>query len=357
MSFLLHSLMLKSIGFFGESSFRLSHPVINTPSHTIAGRSAFNITAEFDGYDQQVAFVLEPNRGLITQETRIRYLDSGQNIEDAEPIPEQSYDVTKGAVWTKLPGQPWNEVGWARLMVTREGPSPLFEGTFTISDEVFEIQTQDAGSSGTAKGGELKVYPASAIDSTDSAGLASNGTGCMIAPGSAFYKRQTSSSETTSGFGSSSDCFDTERVAYIGIAIDCSYRNSFDSDADARRNVINVVNTASVVFESSFNIALAIQDMVMSESECSNSTPAAHQWNMPCSTGNLSSRLNKFGDWRTTVQDTNAFWTLMTGCVPPAGEVGESWVGQVCKAQYDPFGSGTGANVVAHSKTEWQVFA
>lgn len=351
--------MLKLIGLFGESSFRLSHPVINTPSHTIAGRSGFNITAEFDRYDQQIAFVLEPNRDLITQETRIRYLDSGQNIQDADSIPEQSYHATKGSVWTKLPGQPWDSVGWARLMVTREGPSPLFEGTFTISDEAFEIQTQhhDAGSSGTAKGGELKVYPASAIDSTGSTGLALNRTGCMTIPGSAFHKRQSLSTETASAFGSSSDCFDTKRVAYIGVAIDCSYKSLFDSDADARRNVINVVNTASVVFENSFNIALALQDMVMTEPECSNNTSGAHQWNMPCSTGDLSWRLNKFGDWRTTVQDDNAFWTLMTGCVPPAGEVGVSWVGQTCKTQYGMFGSGTGANVVAHSKTEWQVFA
>lgn len=351
--------MLKLTGLFGGSSFRLSNPVINTPSHTIAGRSGFNITAEFEGYNQQVAFVLEPNRDLITQETRVRYLNSGQTIEDTGSIPEQSYQATKGAVWTKLPGQPWDNVGWARLIITQEGPSPLFEGTFTISDEVFEIQKQRqyAGPSSTAKVGGLKVYPASTVDSADSAGLALNRTGCMTTPGSVFHKRQSLSTGTASGFGSSSDCFETKRVAYIGIAIDCSYRNLFDSDADARRNVINVVNTASVVFENSFNIALALQDMVMSESECQNSTPAVHQWNMPCSTGDLSWRLNKFGDWRTTVQDTNSFWTLMTACVPPAGEVGVSWVGQVCKTQYDMFGSGTGANVVAHSKTEWQVFA
>ncbi|KAL4913797.1 Metallo-peptidase family M12-domain-containing protein [Aspergillus aurantiobrunneus] len=314
-----------------------------------------------DGYGQQVAFVLEPSRDLITQETRIRHLDSGHTTEKAKSIADFLYHITKGAVWTKLPGQPWDSVGWARLIVTREGSNPLFEGTFMIWSEQFEIRTQHQNSGLSASAGEeeLKVYPITTTNSTDIPGpeLSLNRAGCITTAGSTLNKRQTWSDESIPGMGSSSNCFDTKRIAYVGVAIDCSYRAAFDSDDDVKRNIINVVNTASVVFEKSFNIALALRDLVISKPECSRNASSTHQWDVPCSNGDLNWRLHRFSAWRATAGDDNAYWTLMTGCAALAGEIGVSWVGEACKSEYDGLGSGIGANVVGHSNTEWQVFA
>ncbi|KAL4951624.1 hypothetical protein BDW69DRAFT_169623 [Aspergillus filifer] len=43
-------------------------------------------------------------------------------------------------------------------------------------------------------------------------------------------------------------CFRTERVAYVGVAIDYSYRAAFNADDNVKRNNIDAVNTASIVF-------------------------------------------------------------------------------------------------------------
>ncbi|KAL4872206.1 hypothetical protein BDV12DRAFT_211127 [Aspergillus spectabilis] len=337
---------------------------MNPPSHTVAGCSNFTITARIDGYDQQVAFVLEPNRDLITPKTRVWYLDSSRNIENAESIKVLPYDITKGAVWIKLPGQPWDSVGWARLMVTREGPNPLIEGTFTMLTEQFEIRTQyESGLSGGAIKDQLRVYPVSAANSTNISreGLALHSAGCITTPQPTLNKRQTwfNDQSITNDTGGSYGCSSTRRIAYIGVAIDCSYRAAFDTDEDVKRNIISVVNTASVVFENSFNIALALRDFYVSDADCSNNTSSTHQWNAPCSSGDLDWRLNQFTAWRATVEDESAYWTLMTGCAAAAGEIGVSWVGKVCKSgkDYKGPGSGIGANVVGHSNTEWQVFA
>ncbi|KAL2814801.1 Metallo-peptidase family M12-domain-containing protein [Aspergillus granulosus] len=353
-AFVVHYVL--AAGLFDESPFRLLNPVINTPFHTVEGVSAFNITAGIDGYDQQLAFVLEPNRDLITQETRIRYLDDSRESENANSTMSLPYHVTKGQVWTQLPGEPWGSVGWARLMVIQDGPNPLFEGTFTIRSNQFEIRLQDGGDM-------LRVYPALATNSTgfsqDESAL--HGAGCLTT-GSTLDKRQSwfeDHSMSTDNIGNITGCFATRRIAYVGVAIDCSYRAEFKSDDDVKRNIINVVNTASVVFENSFNIALGLRDVMISRSECTNNASGTHQWDVPCSKGDLNWRLHRFSAWRSNHQDDNAFWTLMTGCAAGVGEIGVSWVGEVCKTgeNYEGIGSGIGANVVGHSTTEWQVFA
>ncbi|KAL2824494.1 Metallo-peptidase family M12-domain-containing protein [Aspergillus cavernicola] len=364
-AFLAHyALAAPAAGLFDGAPFQLSIPVINTPSHIIAGRSQFNITAGIDGRDQQVAFVLEPNRDLIAQGIRIRYLDSSRNSEDAGSNTNLPYHITKGAVWTKLPGQPWDDVGWARLIITRAGTNPLFEGTFTLLSEQYEIRPQSQnGDSGSSEKEQLSVYPISAANSTDISPeeLGLHKAGCMTTMRPGLNKRQTwfNDYNTTDSNGGSSGCSATRQIAYIGVAIDCSHRAVFDSDDDVKRNIISVVNTASVVFENSFNVALALRDVMISNTDCSSNASTTDQWDVPCSSGDLNWRLNQFTAWRATVEDDNAYWTLMTGCAPAVGEIGVSWVGEVCKSGegYEGLGSGIGANIVGHSNTEWQVFA
>jgi hypothetical protein len=233
----------------------------------------------------------------------------------------------------------------------------LIEGTFTIMSYQFEIRPQDARDI-------LEVYPSAVTtDSTNSSQneLALQRAACAIT-GSTLNKRQSWFDDhglTIDNIGDLAGCFATKRIAYVGVAIDCSYRAAFKSDDDVKRNIINVVNTASVVFENSLNIALALRDVMISDSECTNDASGTHQWDVPCPMGDLNWRLHRFSAWRANRRDDNAFWTLMTGCAAGVGEIGVSWVGEVCKTgdNYDGIGSGIGANVVGHSNTEWQVFA
>ncbi|KAL3465362.1 Metallo-peptidase family M12-domain-containing protein [Aspergillus heterothallicus] len=331
---------------FDGTSSRLLNPVINTPSHYLDGVSSFNITAEIDGYDQKLAFILEPNRDLLAQGTRIRYLNDKRRSENISPTAGLPYHVTKGTVWTKLPGQSWGSVGWARLLVIRDGPDPLFEGTLTIMSRQFEIRLQDDGDS-------PKIYSSLVSNSTTNPSwdeFSMPRAGCMTTNPN-LNKRQSwfeDHTMTTESFGDQSGCFTTKRIAYIGVAIDCSYRAAFKSDDEVKRNIINVVNTASVVFENSLNIALGLRNVMISSSECTNDVSGTHQWDVPCPTGDLNWRLHRFSVWRANRQDDNAFWTLMTGCAAGVCRAGE---------KYEGIGSGIGANVVGHSNTEWQVFA
>jgi hypothetical protein len=158
--------------------------------------------------------------------------------------------------------------------------------------------------------------------------------------------------------GNTYGCPNARRIANIGIMTDCTYSASFNSSESARRYILNMVNTASVVFENSFNVSLSIQNLTISDDECPTTTSTS-TWNAPCSEGDLNSRLQSFSSWRSSISDTNAYWTLLTGCSVNGGEVGVSWIGALCNS-----GSGSGAinggasaNVVARTQSEWQVFA
>lgn len=165
-------------------------------------------------------------------------------------------------------------------------------------------------------------------------------------------KRQyvSDSSDLTDNIGSKSGCPTTRRVAVIGIATDCSYTAAFDSAEEVQQSLIDMVNTASEVFESTFNISLAIHNLTITDSACPSNNSNSIPWNVDCSAGDLDWRLQQFTSWRRVLGDrTSAYWTLMTGC-PNGEQIGVSWTGELCDSQM-------GANVVAQEGNAWQVFA
>ena len=162
-----------------------------------------------------------------------------------------------------------------------------------------------------------------------------------------------------STIGNSAGCPTTRKVALIGVATDCTYTGSFNSSETAHSNVITQINSASNVYESTFNISLGLQNLTVSDATCPGTPAAATPWNTGCG-GNTSitDRLNTFSQWRGENPDNNAYWTLLTTCQTGA-EVGLSWLGQLCVNNVMN-SSGevvSGANVVAKTSTEWQVIA
>ena len=150
--------------------------------------------------------------------------------------------------------------------------------------------------------------------------------------------------------GNPAGCPTSRRVALVGIATDCTYTASFDSTESLRRSLINMVNTASELFESTFNISLALHNLTISDANCPGSASDSAPWNVGCSDGDMNWRLQEFSSWRSSLNDReNAYWTLMTGC-PSGSEVGISWIGQLCSSQ-------SSTNVVAQTSSQWQVFA
>ena len=175
-----------------------------------------------------------------------------------------------------------------------------------------------------------------------------------------------------STIGSTSGCPGTRKVALVGIATDCGFTGSFSSEDDARQHVITQVNTASSLYERSFNISLGIKNVITSPSSCPGTAPASAPWNTPCSgSTTITDRLNSFSKWRGTQEDSNAYWSLFTNCAT-GSEVGLAWLGQLCNSQATTEGTSSGssgsgssgsnetvssANVIAMTGNQWQVFA
>jgi hypothetical protein len=243
-------------------------------------------------------------------------------------------------------------VGWARLAVIQDGESLLFDGSFTMMGLQYAIvlETLDDGRT------EIIAYQHESAFS----GRSLPPSLCATAPETHLDKRQIWNAwneNLASTIGNTYGCPNTREIAYIGIITDCTYTASFNSSDSAHRYILNMVNTASVVFENSFNISLAIQNLTISDAECPSSTSGRTAWNVPCSQGDLNTRLQTFSSWRSSVNDRNAYWTLLTGCSVSAGEIGVSWIGALCNTGSGSRNGGASANVVARTQNEWQVFA
>lgn len=184
---------------------------------------------------------------------------------------------------------------------------------------------------------------------------------CKNEPASPLVNRQGSgremdNSDLTSTIGSTQGCPTTRQVAYIGVVADCTYRSGFNSTDSAREFIHNIVNTASVVYENTFNISLRIRNLTISDPDCPSNGSGDEYWNAPCSTGDMDWRLREFSAWRGTLNDDNAYWTLLTGCSDD-GHVGVSYIGALCNSGPSLGYSGGSVNVVAQTKNEWQIFA
>lgn len=188
--------------------------------------------------------------------------------------------------------------------------------------------------------------------------------------GSFFGKRQIDTNGIPSGgnsgsvnlkssIGSTAGCPSTRKVALIGVATDCTYTGTFNSTQSAHQNVITQINTASSVYERTFNITLGLRNLTVNDAGCPGTPSPTAPWNIGCA-GNTSitDRLNIFSQWRGDRNDSNAYWTLLTDCKTGA-EVGLSWLGQlgVQGVQKSAGEVVSGANIVAKTSTEWQVIA
>ncbi|KFY98621.1 hypothetical protein V500_01591 [Pseudogymnoascus sp. VKM F-4518 (FW-2643)] len=350
---------------------------------------------------------LKPNDDIIAETAHIEYVDGRGNIKYSEPIDRLAHMVFKGSVWIQQADRTWARAGWARIYLRRGGPDPLMEGAFSIMGDTHHVQLQttyiqtkrDSDFRVTKKADEHMIIhrdsdtalhtsnPGLRRGLSDSLGceadkltfnsdpnhpiLASNfeqattsGSSKLLRHVTTPGKRQSDTGgnigtvDLRSTIGNSNGCPTTKRVAMIGIATDCSYTASFDSVESVRQNIISMVNTASDVYERSFNITIGIQNLTISDAGCPNTAPASAPWNMPCSTGNMARRLDLFSRWRASRSDYNAYRTLLSTC-SSGSTVGIAWLGQLCVSELvgSSSQSVTGTNVVVRTPTEWQIFA
>lgn len=396
---------LRSIG-------RIQNAVIQTSTHQINSLSHFNLDFDLPDVDRRIRLSLEPNHDVVATDTHINYMGPDGLVAESELVQKHHHKVYKGTARTPGRDGAWHHIGEARIYVRRDGPTPLFQGTFSFNhdhhhillrssylrikkdlDPEVEIGGEDfmtffrdsdilPNLDAVAKHTELKR----GIDEyTCYAGQNPSNwnplTGTFSSqldtfPGSessSISKRQidnnpgvgnTGGVDLSQTIGQTAGCPSTRKVALVGVATDCGYTSQFTNRDEVSQNVIEVMNSASGVFESSFNISLGLKNITIMPANCPGTPQPAAPWNQQCSDSvNIQDRLNLFSSWRNSIKDTNSHWTLLTKCNTGTA-VGLAWVGSACLApsQGAVVSSNNetvaGANVVAlTSGQEWQVIA
>lgn len=395
----------------------IEEPRIHTHNQKVNAFSHFDLTFDIHRHTQHVRLTLEPNHDILGDDSYVNFLDQDGNTERAEKIVREDHKVYQGQAYLVEADGTNRHVGWSRIYVRRDGAQPLFEGAFTIMGDHHHIQLRSTYMStkhaldphleeaddeymavyrdsdvGRLSHTELRKRNAQSKScgadeltfNTDSQHpvhkeilARSLSTLGEMSPANIFGKRQTNIDGGAIGNGNSagvnlrstigdtSGCPSSRRVALVGVATDCTYTAAFNSTDTMRQNIINVVNTASDLYQSTFNITLGLRNLTVSPAECPATPADATRWNVGCSDSyTITNRLNDFSSWRGNLAgDTNAYWSLFTTCNTGA-EVGLAWLGQLCNHggtnQQGSRGATqtvTGANVIARTNNEWQVFA
>ncbi|KAL9013726.1 MAG: hypothetical protein Q9173_001607 [Seirophora scorigena] len=392
----------------------VENPDIHTPSHRVHAFSDFDLQFDLHPSQQQVKFTLEPNHDIIPQGATVTYLNTDGSVRRAESINRHRHRVFKGEARIQDQHGNWMSAGWARITVTRDGLDPLFEGAFTIGRDHHHIllrsnylKTKHVLDPDVASGGDeymivyrdSDIFDKGANHYDELKRSVDNGHSCssnhlafntnpshpVFAPpskqqavglwgstpvNSLFGKRQIDTGGIPNGgnsagvnlkttIGNSDGCPTTRKVALVGVATDCGYTASFDSEEELRQNVIQQFQTVSNLYEKTFGITLSLANLTISPSECPAAPTQDTPWNVGCGGGTtITDRLNLFSQWRGERADQNAFWTLLTNCAT-GSEVGLAWLGQLCVTDVKkaPGEVVSGANVAARTSNGWQVIA
>ncbi|KAJ1338492.1 disintegrin and metalloproteinase domain-containing protein 17 [Microdochium nivale] len=393
---------------------RIEAPTIHSTAQRLHHHSEFDLTFRTDDSRRAFRLSLQPNHDVVAHSATIQYLDNTGKVHREAPLRKEDHRVYKGFASLQFPGSlDWINVGWARISILHDGPRPLFEGTFSVNGETHIVKTdahfrqtqhpddpdvleetdeymvvwKDTDIKSELASEELKRSldgPSSSCSSdsldfnVDSShpiftGLDTRGMSSAVSSRS-LWGRQSDIDGVTGNngagvnlagtVGSTAGCPTTRKIALIGIAVDCTYRAAFRSESEMRGNILALVSAASRLYEDTLNISLGIQNLTIVDAECPGSPPSSTPWNVPCSSSvTITNRLNLFSAWRGQFTDTNAYWTLLTTC-PTDGAVGLAWLGQLCRQGSQPQGGNNarnetiaGANVVAKTGEEWQVFA
>ncbi|KAF8937009.1 hypothetical protein BGZ58_003383 [Dissophora ornata] len=155
-------------------------------------------------------------------------------------------------------------------------------------------------------------------------------------------------------------------VNYMGVAADCTYVRTYNGAANARKQIFADFNTASGIYESTFNVALGVIALNIVPDGCPTTPVKGQEWNQDCSTAySIDQRLSDFSFWRgqsSRVGDGAGLWHLMTKC-NSGPVVGIAWTKALCQMKsqsqttqgQQQYTAGTGVSSI--SPNEWMVVA
>ncbi|KAH6893531.1 zinc metalloprotease mde10 [Thelonectria olida] len=355
--------------------------------------SEVDLSFSLHGEDEIIKLHLTPNHEILSKLESVHYLRSDGSVSSIKPVQRSHRSVFKGdAFLNDVGNNMWNRVGAARIAIRQYGDDPLFDGTFTIGNDLFHVQLEstfrrtqtsdhalppksskslmvvwrDGDDRQHVHGGNLRREDAGdelrcGLDSGSQSRLRRHTT-AGHAP--SLWERQNwgGGGDLRDTIGSTDGCPTTRLIALLGVATDCSYTADFESAAEVEAHIISEINSASQIYEDTFNISLAIRNLSISDADCS-SVSTSLRWNVPCTdSADTRTRLSRFSEWRGQFQDGNALWTLLSGC-RTGSTVGISWLGEVCRQGSTSFTSdgtsqtSSSTNIVIRNSQEWQVIA
>ncbi|KAI8994261.1 Metallo-peptidase family M12B Reprolysin-like-domain-containing protein [Gaertneriomyces semiglobifer] len=355
------------------------------------------ISLSFRAIDQTYNLDLTPNLDLLHPQAVVK-----AHTGSAEPtISSLSAYAYKGdVVFTNTEGIK-NKVGWARVLFHAKPSTAhsehVFEGAFTIDNELYHIREIDAYKR-AKRSVDIEVLAASSRPSSHRASRMivfrdADTTGSAISMLPSDFQLNsmlTTRAEAPIGHCSfdprdhyqarnayhdklerraaglvaraPSGCPSSRRVLFMGTAADCTYVSAAGGKENALKQILNNWNTASAVYEETFNVSLGLIDVLLQETCTPNDE--ALKWNRECSDAyTINKRLSDFSEWRGNKEkDEAGLWHLMTRC-STGSSVGVAWLGMLCAqdafTQQSPLGpqfvSGTG--VSAAVPAEWKVVA
>ncbi|KAI8141972.1 Metallo-peptidase family M12-domain-containing protein [Fennellomyces sp. T-0311] len=288
-------------------------------------------------------------------------------------------------------------LGWARIVIRNDIKHdldyPVFEGAFTTHNDIYHVKatesyhrtkrSDDAQLEAHHLGSRMVIYRSSdtvltPLNRRDGEQIPQCGYDAMI---HGTYDQplmretqyhglggiaQPGSFNALESFGTlrkrapPAGCPATKKIAYIGAAADCTYARHYQSPQNARTQIINDFNTASGVYDKTFNIQLGLINITIKDETCPSSPSSSERWNQDCSTSyTISSRLSDFSQWRAQHSgDGASLWHLMTGCASGI-EVGVAWVDALCVTTTSQTSQGyvSGTGVSSITRDEWTVVA
>ncbi|KAF9938922.1 hypothetical protein BGZ65_011906, partial [Modicella reniformis] len=315
-------------------------------------------------------------------------------------------------------------VGWARMMIEHDDDSAkglVLRGAFKVNDDTYHItcqqhyhiqkRSEDATPASTSLGSNLIIYRDSDLykppvglarkkrglqtdDVTCGADNMLNKTAAYISSHDYYYPPDRIASIPVMGgfeIGSSwtdvlkapltkrqvsvavagpspvpEGCPINRLVNYMGVAADCAYVRSYGGLAQARKQIFADFNTASGIYESTFNIALGVIALNITSENCPATPVEGMKWNQDCSTSyTIDQRLSDFSFWRgegSRAEDGAGLWHLMTKCNSGA-VVGIAWTKALCQMSTNTQTQGgsiqytAGTGVSSITPNEWMVVA
>ncbi|GJJ71610.1 hypothetical protein EMPS_03960 [Entomortierella parvispora] len=301
-------------------------------------------------------------------------------------------------------------LGWARMMIEHDANSDkmVLRGAFTDGSTTYHVTSRQhyhvqkrsddhSPSSSAPADGELVIYrdsdifkhklkqgdhdePLSTCGSTGpsyaspeqhhgyyyppdlTAPVPMGGAGSVFEMGMPFRKRDDVTVKVAGPNPVPTGCPASRMVNYMGVAADCVYVRSYGGLENARKQILADFNTASAIYESTFNVALGLNALQIESMNCPTIPVQDTFWNQECTNNyTITDRLSDFSYWRGQdgrSTDGNGLWHLVTGC-NSGSIIGIAWTQALCQTTAIAQGSQytAGVAVSSISPNSWMVVA